>query len=281
MIDISQVGSTIGPFEHRMHWRDIILYHLGIGFGASDLDYVYERAEGGLKVCPSYAVIPVFEPFFQVLDRLKIDLRTVLHGEEAIRVHGRIPSSGKLWSTVKVAGIYDKKKAAVVVLETETQDEKGRMICETRMSLFCRGLGGWGGDPGPKAEPLSVPKDKTPDFEIAYKTTEDQAAVYRLSGDVNPLHIDPKVAEAAGFPRPILHGLCTFGFATRAVLTGACGGDISRFKAFQVRFADVVYPGETITTRGWHLGNGRYVIEAATERSIVLSHALAEVSPES
>jgi acyl dehydratase len=122
-----------------------------------------------------------------------------------------------------------------------------------------------------------VPKDRGPDFEVSYKTTEDQAAIYRLSGDVNPLHIDPKAAQAAGFAKPILHGLCTFGFATRAILSEACGGDVSRFKAFQVRFADVVYPGDAITTRGWHVGDGRYVIEAATERSIVLSHAVAEV----
>lgn len=277
MIDVNQVGLTIGPFEHRMHWRDIILYHLGIGFGASDLDYVYERAEGGLKVCPSYAVIPVFHPFFEVLEKLKIDLKTVLHGEEAVRLYAPLPSRGKLLSTVKVAGIYDKKKAALVVLETESTDEKGALVCATRMSLFCRGLGGWGGDPGPKAEAVPLPKDRSPDFEVSYKTTQDQAALYRLSGDVNPLHIDPKAAEAAGFPRPILHGLCTFGFAVRAILQGACGGDVSRFKAFQVRFADVVYPGDTITTRGWLLEDGRYAIEAATERSIVLSHALAEV----
>ncbi len=277
MIDVSQVGLSIGPLEHSMHWRNIILYHLGIGFSAWDLDYVYERTPGGLKVCPSYAVIPVFHPFFEVLDRLKIDLKTVLHGEEAIRLHRPLPSSGKLLSTVKVSGIYDKKKAALVVLETETRDEEGTMIGETRMSLFCRGLGGWGGDPGPKAEAMAVPKDKSPDFEISYKTSPNQAAIYRLSGDVNPLHIDPKAAEAAGFPKPILHGLCTFGFATRAILEGACGGDLARFKAFQVRFADVVYPGDTITTRGWSLGDGRYVIEAATERAVVLSHALAEV----
>ena len=277
MIDVNQVGLTIGPFEHRLHWRDIILYHLGIGFGAADLDYVYERVEGGVKVCPSYAVIPVFHPFFEVLDRLKIDLKTVLHGEQRIRLHGLIPSKGKLMSTVKVSGIYDKKKAALVVLDTESRDEAGGLLCETQMSLFCRGLGGWGGDPGPKAEPISVPKDKAPDFETAYKTSEDQAAIYRLSGDVNPLHIDPRAAEAAGFPKPILHGLCTFGFATRAILHGPCGGDLNRFKAFQVRFADVVYPGETITTRGWSVGDGRYIIEAATERAVVLSHAMAEV----
>lgn len=278
MIDINQVGLTIGPFEHRLHWREIILYHLGIGFGASDLDYVYERAAGGLKVCPSYAVIPVFQPFFEVLEKLKIDLKTVLHGEQAIRLHGLIPPKGKLLSTVKVAGIYDKKKAALVVLETESTDEEGQKVCETRMSLFCRELGGWGGDPGPKTEAVAVPKDKSPAFEIAFKTTEDQAALYRLSGDVNPLHIDPMAAEAAGFPKPILHGLCTFGFATRAILHGACGGDVSRFKAFQVRFTDVVYPGETITTRGWLVGDGRYAIEASTERSVVLSHAVAEVA---
>lgn len=277
MIDVQQVGLRIGPFEHEMHWRNIILYHLGIGFGASDLEYVYEGVQGGLKVCPSYAVIPVFQPFFEVLDRLKIDLRTVLHGEEAIRLHRPMPSSGKLLSTVKVAGIYDKKKAALVVLETETKDEKGNLVNETRMSLFCRGLGGWGGDAGPKAEAVPVPRDKAPDFEIGYKISPDQAALYRLSGDVNPLHIDPQAAEAAGFPKPILHGLCTFGFATRAILAGACAGDVGRFKAFQVRFADVVYPGETVTTRGWSMGDGRFVIEASTERTVVLSHALAEV----
>jgi acyl dehydratase len=212
-----------------------------------------------------------------VLKELKIDLRTVLHGEEAIRLHGPIPSEGILKTTVKVAGIYDKKKAALVVLETQTTDEAGTALFDTRASLFCRGLGGWGGDPGPKAESVPVPRDRAPDFEISQKTTQEQAALYRLSGDVNPLHIDPETARAAGFPRPILHGLCTFGFATRAILEGACGGDVNRLKAFQVRFADVVFPGDVITTRGWKLEGGRYAIEAATERAVVLSHALAVV----
>lgn len=277
MIDTSRVGLALGPLDHKVTWRDVILYHLGIGARATDLHFVWEGAKDGLKVCPSYAVIPAFQPFFRVLKELKIDLRTVLHGEEAIRLHGPIPSEGILKTTVQVAGIYDKKKAALVVLETQTTDEAGTALFDTRASLFCRGLGGWGGDPGPKAESVPVPRDRAPDFEISQKTTEEQAALYRLSGDVNPLHIDPETAQAAGFPKPILHGLCTFGFATRAILEGACGGDVNRLKAFQVRFADVVFPGDVITTRGWKLEGGRYAIEAATERAVVLSHALAEV----
>ncbi len=277
MVDASQVGLTLGPLEHRVHWRDVILYHLGIGARADELHFVYERAPGGLKVCPSYAVIPAFQPFFEVLKKLKVDLKTVLHGEEGIRVHGPIPSEGVLRTTVRVAGIYDKKKAALVVLETETRDESNECLFETRASLYCRGLGGWGGDPGPRAEDVPIPEDRPPDFQVAYETTEEQAALYRLSGDVNPLHIDPEAAKAAGFPRPILHGLCTFGFATRAVLEGACGGDVTRLKAFHVRFAQVVYPGETITTRGWRMGNGRYHIQAATDRAVVLTHAWALV----
>jgi acyl dehydratase len=277
MIDTSRVGLTLGPLDHKVTWRDVILYHLGIGARSKDLHFVWEGAAGGLQVCPSYAVIPAFQPFFRVLKELKIDLRTVLHGEEAIRLHGPIPSEGILKTTVKVAGIYDKKKAALVVLETQTTDEAGTALFDTRASLFCRGLGGWGGDPGPKAESVPVPRDRAPDFEISQKTTQEQAAIYRLSGDVNPLHIDPETAQAAGFPKPILHGLCTFGFATRAILEGACGGDVNRLKAFQVRFADVVFPGDVITTRGWKLEGGRYAIEAATERAVVLSHALAVV----
>lgn len=279
MIDLSQVGTTVGPVTQSYTWRDVVLYHLGIGARATDLHLVYERAPGGLKVCPTYAVIPAFNPLLQVLECIKIDLKTVLHGEEAIRLHGPIPAEGTFQTRMTVTGVYDKRKAALVVLDTQTTDGNGSLLFETRASLFCRGLGGWGGDPGPKTEPVEIPADRKPDFTVSSKTCENQAALYRLCGDTNPLHIDPQAARAAGFDRPILHGLCTYGFVGRAILEGACGNDPGRLKAFQARFSDVVFPGDTITTRGWHMGGGVFHLEAATERARVLTSTKVEIAP--
>lgn len=278
MIDLDKVGTTVGPDTHVYSWRDVVLYHLGIGATATDLHLVYEKVPGGLKVCPTYAVIPAFNPLFDILDMLKIDLSTVLHGEESIRVYGSIQPEGVLETWVTITGVYDKRKAALVVLDTKTTNNSGSLIFETRASLFCRGLGGWGGEPGPKVERVGIPTNREPDFVISYKTREDQAALYRLCGDTNPLHIDPQAAKAVGFDRPILHGLCTYGFVGRAIVEGVCDNDPSRLKAFRARFSNVVFPGETITTRGWNMGGGVYHLEAATEQATVVTAARAEIT---
>ncbi len=143
--------------------------------------------------------------------------------------------------------------------------------------FFYLGGGGFGGESGPKENPVNPPEDKKPEFSISYNTSENQAALYRLNGDYNPLHIDPEFASRSGrFKGPILHGLCTYGFATRAIIYGACDGNVERLKEFKARFTHEVYPGETLTTEGWK-DNDRYIIQVKTENSIVLGNAYAIV----
>ncbi len=276
-IRLDRIGETIGPVVHEYGARDVILYHLGIGAGADDLRYVYEEAPGGFLVCPTYAVIPSFGLFINVLRLLEVPLASILHGEESIVLCGAIPPRGRLFTRGRASAAYDKRKAALLIVETETADGAGTVLFRTSASLVCRGLGGFGGDPGPRGTIRAIPEGRPPDFEISAKTGENQAALYRLSGDANPLHIDPAAAAAAGFPRPILHGLCTFGFAGRAVLAAACGNNAGRFKEFGCRFRAPVFPGETIVTAGWDMGGGLYHVRVFTDSGVVLSNAYARV----
>ena len=280
MIHLDAVGETLGPFVHRYSWRDVILYHLGIGARASELHYVYEGVEGGLRVCPSYAVVTILEPYMAALRRFRVPVGSILHGEQMVRFHGSIPPEGELHTTARVPAVYDKGKAALLIAESRTTDASGGLLFEARSAVVCRGMGGWGGDPGPRPEPRTVPGDRPPDFEACQPTAENQAALYRLSGDTNPLHIDPAAARAAGFPRPVLHGLCTFGFVCRAVVARACGGDPARLREMGVRFAAPVFPGQTITTRGWRVGSGTYHLGVSTESGEVLTNAYALVDGE-
>ncbi|MCX7822314.1 MAG: MaoC/PaaZ C-terminal domain-containing protein [Syntrophobacterales bacterium] len=277
MINFDLVGGRFGPYEMTYTWRDVILYNLGIGAKGTDLHYVYERVKGGLKVCPSFATITSYGPLFSILEKLNIDLKTLLHGEEFIKLLKPIPTEGKIITEVKVAGIYDKVKAALVELETISTDGEGNRLFETSMTLFCRGLGGWGGDPGPKRPSYEVPKDRPADFTVVEKISENQAAIYRLSGDYNPLHIDPDFAKAAGLSQPILHGLCTFGFAVRVLIDEACNGNVEKLKSFGCRFSSVVYPGDNLTISGWRVEPGVYHMRVATERGDALSSVRAEV----
>ena len=277
MIRLDRVGKSNGATVHEYTERDVILYHLGIGAQAEDLDFVYEGVNGGLKVCPTYAVVPMLEPLMKLLPQFNVPFRSVLHGEQAIFLERPIPPRGRFLTTARVPFVYDKGKAAILIIETETTDKAGKLLFKTRASLFCHGLGGFGGDPGPKAQVLETPKGRKPDFEITQDTLDSQAVLYRLSGDLNPLHVDPIAASFAGFPRPILHGLCTFGFVGRAVLRGIGGDRVDLIKEFGVRFAAPVYPGEAITTQGWNMGDGMHFLRAACKGREVLSNAYARV----
>jgi acyl dehydratase len=150
-------------------------------------------------------------------------------------------------------------------------------VFDNVFSIFVRGEGGFGGERGPEAVKADAP-NRAPDFEVTEATTREQALLYRLSGDLNPLHADPNMAKFGGFDRPILHGLCTFGHAGRAILKGACGGDPSKLKSFGARFAGVVFPGDTLTTRGWREGEHYIVTTATQEGKVVLSNAIAEIA---
>jgi acyl dehydratase len=183
------------------------------------------------------------------------DLANLVHGEQAIELHDEIPVDGTVSTTGRVLGVYDKGSAAVVVTESESVAKAtGKPLFTTRNTLFIRGEGGWGGDRGPSG-PKNAAPDRAPDHEITYQTRPDQTLTYRLSGDRNPLHSDPEFAKMAGFPKPILHGLCTYGFTGRALLHSLCGSDPARFTGMEGRFSKPVYPGDALTVKMWVDGN--------------------------
>lgn len=262
------LGARI-PEAHAL-WDedDIILYHLGLGAGVPatdprELEYVYEA---NLKVLPSYGVIPLGDALGGVaaIDGLDFNLAMLLHGEQDLEIHKPIPTAAKITTTGQVTGIYDKGKAALVVLETESKDEQGEVLFVNRFSLFIRGEGGFGGDSGPKVA-NDVP-DREPDLVVESPTLPQQALLYRLNGDKNPLHVDPSFAQMGGFDVPILHGLCTYGVVCKAVVDNVFDGDVTKVARYQVRFAGVVYPGETIVTSMWNEGDRVLIAASSKER---------------
>jgi len=194
-------------------------------------------------------------------------------------LHKLIPTSRTINTTTTWDSVYDKgDKGAMLNVSFETRDENGDLLFENRAVIVDRSAGNFGGDRGPKSEIVTPPEGRNPDFRFEYATTTDQAALYRLSGDKNPIHIDPEFAGKGGFDRPILQGLCTFGFAGRAILYGVCDGDPAQFKSFSARFLSVVFPGDTLITEGWNVDQGRYIIQTKTrDGRVVLGNAVAEV----
>jgi len=271
MIDLNLVGKKEKKGVFKYNWKDVILYALGIGAQSNELQYIYENVKGGLKVIPSFTTIISQDA---LIFPGKIDFSRYLHGEMLIRLYHSIPKKGEILRESEISNVYDKGKGAVIITKTSGFLDNGTHLYDANYTHFYLGAGGFGGDPGPKNIPLTPPENKQPDFSITYKTAENQAVIYRLSGDFNPLHIDPKFAKMGGQIKPILHGLCTYGFATRAILNGACEGDVSHFKEFKARFVNVVYPGESLTTEGWKVDD-RYIIQVRTQNSIVLGDAYA------
>ncbi|HEV8575142.1 MAG TPA: MaoC/PaaZ C-terminal domain-containing protein [Dehalococcoidia bacterium] len=265
------IGLELAATELEYTERDVMLYALGIG--ATELDFVYERS---LKAIPTFAVIPAFPAMMGLSAAVEINLVMVLHGEQGFRIHKTIPTKGKLTTKGKVSGVYDKGKGALASIESETRDESGDLIFTNTSGVFVRGAGGFGGERGPEAG--NNPPDRSPDKIVEMQTLPIQAMIYRLSGDRNPLHIDPDFAKMAGYDRPILHGLCTFGHVGRAVLSEYAGNDPSRLTALSVRFSGVVYPGDTIITEMWDEGSGKIILQAKTQEGrVVISNAAAEV----
>lgn len=235
--------------------RDTMLYALGLGIGADPLDrgqlrYVYED---GLSALPSMGVTLGYPGFWLADPRAGVDWKRLLHGEQGIELFEPLPVAGTVVGRTRVTDVVDKGagRGALVFSRRDILDHSsGRLLCRLTSTTFLRGDGGFGGPSGPTPAPHPVP-DRAPDREIALPTLPQAALIYRLSGDYNPLHADPEVARAGGFERPILHGLCTFGIAAYAVLSGAAGGDPDRIASLDVRFTSPVYPGETIATQLW------------------------------
>jgi acyl dehydratase len=278
MIDLDLIGKKYGPVSFEYTWKDVVLYALSIGAQTEELPFIYENAKGGLRVFPSFSVVMGIDLLIEeFLKDLKADLSRFIHGEQAMRLYRPIPPEGKVLIEGRITNIYDKTKGALIVWQKKVMTEGSNLLAETESSIFYTGEGGFGGDPGPKPETLEPPKGTEPDFSVSYFIPESQAALYRLNGDFNPLHIDPHFAKMGGFPRPILHGLCTYGHAVRAILHKVCDGEVERFKEFKARLSGVVYPGDSLVTEGWKDKGGRYLIQSRTDRGIVLSHAYARV----
>ena len=267
------VGLKGDPSTYSWDAKDAMLYACGVGARPyEDLDFLFEGK--GPKVLPTFAVIGGMAGM-GVMGQLEgINPMLILHGSEAITLHRELPSAGKVTLQGELTELWDKGSAAVIGITTTATDDNGPLFTATA-NIFARGSGGFGGERGPSTKGVNAPPERAPDHTISDETRGEQAAIYRLSGDRNPLHIDPEFAKVGGFDTPILHGLCTYGFVGRAILKALCGNDPARFKSFEARFSDVVYPGDTIITKLWVDGN-EAIVQAETQKgNVVLSGAKA------
>lgn len=269
-IDPAQaVGHTFPAAKSSYVQDDVILYHLGIGAGVpstapGELEYTYEKS---LKVLPSYCVIPIGGAVGGIMSvpGLKFNPALLLHGEQDCEIHRPLPAAAKLESVGRIAGVYDKGKAALAVLDVETKEEGGAPLFTNRFSMFLRGEGGFGGSRGPEIG--NEAPGRKPDVVVESPTLPQQALLYRLCGDKNPLHADPEFAKIGGFDRPILHGLCSFGIVCKAAVDHALGGDVTRVARYQARFRGVFFPGETMVTSVWREGDRLLLSSSSKERN--------------
>ncbi len=265
-INPEAVGATGDPVRHAWDSRDVLLYALGVGAGAVDplqeLQFTTENSQNtDLQVLPTMAVVLAVGGSGAFGSIGSFNPAMLVHGEQAITVHGPIPTKGEVETVGQITGIYDKGKGAVIeVTSTSTNTATGSPLFTTVMSAFIRGEGGFGGERGPSG-PKNVAPERAPDHTVSYATRTDQALLYRLSGDRNPLHSDPAFAAFGGFDRPILHGLCTYGFTGRGLLHLLCGSDPARFTSMEGRFSSPVLPGETLTVNAWVTGDGEAVFQ--------------------
>ncbi len=272
------LGQSLGVSESEYKPDDVILYHLGIGAGVpaterGELEYTYEK---NLKVLPSFAVVAGSrgrrggrgQRGLTEVPGLSFNLAMMLHGEQDVELHKPLPTAAKISSEGRIAEVYDKTKAALIVMESQTSDESGEPLYTTRSSLFVRGEGGFGGPSGPKA--TNVAPDREPDGVIERPTLPQQALLYRLNGDKNPLHADPEFAKLGGFDAPIIHGLCSYGIACKAIVDEALDGDTARVARYQARFAGVAWPGETYLVRYWREDGTVYLEARSKERDAAI-----------
>jgi acyl dehydratase len=268
-LDPDCVGATVGPQQVDWTERDTLLYALGVGAGAPELAFTTENSHGVTQqVLPTYAVVVV--PALGALRKVgRIDWGTLLHGSQEVRIHRPLPPAGSLAVESEVTDLRDKGPGghAIVEMTGRGRDlETGELVAESIATVVLRNQGGFGGTSGSRAIPSRMP-EHAPDLIVTQETDARLPLIYRLSGDRNPLHSDPWFArEKAGFPGPILHGLCTYGIAGRALVAGLADGDASRLTAIAARFTAPVFPGECLTTEVWLERNGAvFRVQAAAE----------------
>jgi acyl dehydratase len=270
--------------EHSWTSKDALLYAIGVGAGsedptASELEFTTDNSKGlAQRVLPTFATtlggggisLDAIGSFNQAM---------LVDGRRRIVLYGEIPVLGCIRTRERLTGLYDKGSGALVTTESESVDAKtASSVFTVYAEFFIRGEGGFGGDRGQSGS-RNVPPDRPPDHRVTYQTKPDQALVYRLSGDRNPLHSDPQFARSAGFQKPILHGLCTYGFTGRALLHTLCGSDPGRFRSMEGRFSSVVYPGDRLTIAMW-LDDGEAMFTTTTqEGEIVIDQGRCSFKP--
>ncbi|MGG5811554.1 MaoC/PaaZ C-terminal domain-containing protein [Falsiroseomonas sp. CW058] len=265
----------IPEIRQHLRWQDTALYALSLGCGQDPMDAEALRfvTEGpAMQALPTMAVVLGYPGFWLRDPATGVDALRLVHGEQAVEIHAPLPVEGEVVGRSRVTGIVDRGEGKGALLYTERvilDAATGARLATLEQTTFLRGDGGYGGPPGPVRKPAPEPEG-APDLAVELPTRPEMALLYRLNGDHNPLHSDPAVAARAGFPRPILHGLATFGLVGRALLRGACGGDPARFGRMECRFSAPVFPGETIRTEIW-LRDGAAAFRAvAAERGIAV-----------
>lgn len=273
-INPDAAGSSGEPGESSWTSKDCLLYALGVGAGVVDptgfeLEFTTENSQDvQQKVLPTFpVVVPGGSGAWAKVGSFNPAM--LVHGEQSVTLHDPLPVEGTIRGVTTVTGIYDKGSGAVVATETVATDlATGKALWTTTSSAFIRGEGGFGGDRGPSNKVEF--SEREPDHSVTYSTRADQALLYRLNGDRNPLHSDPKFAAMAGFDKPILHGLCTFGFTGRALLHTLCGSDPDRFLSMSARFSKPVFPGQDLTVNMWVIEDGQAVYRTSTDAGVVI-----------
>jgi acyl dehydratase len=274
------MGRASAPSSHSYTWKDTVLYALAVGAKKSESEYLFEGR--GPKVLPTYAVVAKQSLMLELIRDTGCDLSMVVHYGERVVVHGPILPGGALVTTATIRDIYDMKRFALLVVDTRSVDADGPLVAETTSSVLLRGEGGFGGPPVPRAAPrIEKPAGEPPTFAIEEATVAEQALVYRLCGDINPLHADDEFAAKAGFDRgALLHGLCTFGFMARHVAKAVCDGDATRIRMIEGQFRKPVWPGETLCTEGWRVGDDAVALQVRVKErdEVVISAASATLT---
>ena len=249
-LNLDAIGKDVEPFHFKYTWKEVVLYALGVGAGFDELEYCYEK---NLQAVPSFAIVPGYALFWEVINASGVNLAGVLQGEQEIIFEHPIPVEGQLTIEGRIKNIYDKgaDKGALIIAQGDAFDDQHRKLFSSIFKIFARLDGGFGGANAP-AEPLIYP-ERSPDHTISHHPAANQPLLYRLSGDLFELHADPDFAAAVGFERPIMHGLCTFGYACRALIQSMCPGQPHRVRRLSGRFTKPLYPGQPIRTFVWQV----------------------------
>jgi acyl dehydratase len=277
------LGAELPPVEFSWSSNDVQLYHLGLGAGSDPMDPRELRylTDGTPRVLPTFGTVAqsfhLTEPPAVRFPGIDIELSRVLHASESVIVPTPIPPSGTGVAVTRFTDIWDKGTAAVICSEIEVTAPDGSPLWTQKRSIFARGEGGFGGERGPSTS--TEPPSRAPDAQLSIPTLPQQALLYRMCGDRNPLHSDPESASAAGFSKPILHGLCTYGIVCKALVDAFLDGDASRVGSYHARFAGVVFPGETLKVRVWRNGGIFRAVVSAPERDDAVALAGVELVP--